>query len=62
MIAVGAAGVGVPVEVVVMDGGAEARFVEVNVKAPPTAPVVIFWIATVAGFGVLVKVQLMSSP
>ena len=51
-----------PVEVVVMDGGAEARFVEVNVNAPPIAPVVIFWMATVAGFGVLVKVQLMASP
>ena len=62
MIGVGAAGVAVPVEVVVMDGGAEARFVEVNVNAPPIAPVVIFWMATVAGFGVLVKLQLMASP
>ena len=62
MIGVGAVGVGVPVEVVVMDGGAEARFVEVNVNAPPTAPVVIFWMATVAGFGVLVKVHVTASP
>lgn len=51
-----------PVEVVVMDGGAEARLVAVNVNAPPMAPVVIFWMATVAGFGVLVKEQVMASP
>ena len=59
---VGTAGVAVPVEVVVIEGGAEARFVWVKVNAPPIAPVVIFWMATVAGFGVLVKVQLMASP
>ena len=50
------------VALVVIDGSADARFVAVKVKAPPIAPVVIFWMATVAGLGVLVKVQLMASP
>ena len=62
VIGVGAAGVAVPVCVVVMEGGTEARFVAVKVKAPPIAPVVIFCMATVVGLGVLVKVQLMASP
>ena len=61
-IGVGAAGVAVPVAVVVIAGGAEARFVAENVNAPPTAPVVIFWMATVAGFVVLVKMHAMASP
>ena len=39
---VGTAGVAVPVEVVVIEGGAEARFVWVKVNAPPIALVVIF--------------------
>ena len=61
-IGVGAAGVGVPVAKVVMLGGAEARLVAVKVNGPPIAPVVIFWIATVAGFATLVKVQPRASP
>jgi len=52
--AVGEAGVAVPVRVVVMLVGLEAKFVAVNVKGPPKAPEVIFCRATVAGFGALV--------
>ena len=51
-----------PVAVVAMDGGAEARLVAVKVKAPPIAPVVIFWMATVAGLGVLVYEHVIASP
>ncbi len=39
---VGTAGVAVFVAVVVISGGAEAKFVDVNVNAPPMAPEVIF--------------------
>lgn len=49
-------------EVVVIDGGAEARFVAANVNGPPTAPVEIFWMATVAGLGVLVYEHVIASP
>ena len=62
VIGVGTAGVAVPVAVVVIAAGADARLVCVKVKGPPTAPVVIFCKATVAGIAVLVKVQAIASP
>ena len=62
LMAVGEAGVAVPVAVVVTEGGLEARFVEAKVKGPPMAPVVIFCRVTVAGLGVLVKMQAIASP
>jgi hypothetical protein len=62
VLAVGTAGVAVLMEVVVIAGGAEARFVDVNVNGPPIAPDVIFCTATVAGFAVLVNVQASESP
>jgi len=42
LMAVGAAGAGVPATVVVIAAGAEARFETEKLKAPPGAPVVIF--------------------
>jgi ribosomal protein S28E/S33 len=62
LMVVGAAGVAVLVEVVVIAAGADARLVAENVKGPPMAPDVIFCNATVAGFAVLVKVQAIESP
>ena len=62
LMAVGEAGVAVPVAVVVTEGGLEARFVEAKVKGPPMAPVVIFCKVTVAALGVLVKMQAIASP
>ena len=62
LMAVGAAGVAVLVLVVVIAAGAEARFVAAKVNGPPMAPAVIFCRATVAVFGVLVKVHVIESP
>lgn len=62
LIAVGEAGVGVLVAVVVIAVGAEARFVALKVNGPPMALLVIFCKATVAGLAVLVNVQEMASP
>lgn len=62
LIAVGDAGVAVFTAEVVIDAGAEARFVAVYVKAPPIAPTVTFCRATVAAFAVLVNVHVMASP
>ena len=62
LMAVGEAGVAVPVAVVVIDGGDDARLVEANVNGPPMAPVVIFCSVTVAALGVLVKMQAIASP
>jgi hypothetical protein len=59
---VGIVGVAVLVCVVVIEAGAEARLVAVNVKGPPIAPDVIFCTATVAGLAVLVKTQASESP
>jgi hypothetical protein len=61
-IAVGDAGVAVFTVEVVMDAGAEARFVAVYVNAPPIAPTVTFCSATVAALAVLVNVHVMASP
>ena len=54
---VGAAGVVVPAATVVILGGLEAKLVAVNVNGPPKEPAVIFCKLSVAGLGVLVKVQ-----
>ena len=54
---VGAAGVAVPDASVVMLVGLEVRLLAVKVKGPPKEPAVIFCKLSVAGFGVLVKVQ-----
>lgn len=62
LIGVGAAGVAVLTADVVIAAGAEARLVTVNVKGPPIAPEVTFCKATVAVFGVFVKVQETESP
>ena len=62
LIAVGAAGVAVLGDVVVIAAGAEARFVAANVKGPPMALAVIFCKATVAVLGVFVNVQVTESP
>ena len=62
LIAVGKAGVAVLVDVVVIAAGADARLVTANVNGPPMAPDVIFCTATVAVFGVFVKVQAIESP
>ena len=51
-----------PAVVVEILAGAEAKLVWVKLKGPPTAPKVIFFKATDAGFGVLVKVQAIASP
>jgi hypothetical protein len=56
---VGAAGVAVLADVVVMAGGVEARFVAMNENGPPKAPAVVFCKVNVAGFGALVKVQMI---
>jgi hypothetical protein len=60
--AVGTAGVAVLFAVVVMEGGADTRLVEVKVNGPPIAPDVILRSATVAGFAVLVNTQASESP
>ena len=47
---------------VVIAAGADAKLVALKVNAPPAAPVVVFWMATVAVpavLTVLVKVQLI---
>lgn len=62
LIAVGTAGVGVLVAVVVIAGGADARFVAVKVNDPPIAPTVLFCSVTVAVLGVLVKTHDTESP
>ena len=54
---VGAAGVAVPAVTVVTLGGLEAKLVAVNMNGPPKEPAVIFCKLSVAGLGVLVKVQ-----
>lgn len=54
---VGEEGVAVLAAAVVMDEMVEARLVAVKLNGPPALPTVIFWTATVAGFGVLVKVH-----
>lgn len=58
----GDAGVAVLAAVVVIAVGLEAKLVDVKVKGPPIAADVIFCNATVAGLGVLVKVQEIASP
>lgn len=55
--AVGDAGVAVPVATVVILPGFEAMLVAVKVNGPPKEPVVIFCNASVGGLGALVKVQ-----
>lgn len=62
LMAVGAAGVGVFVTVVVIALGAEAKLVAVKVNGPPMALDVIFCNATVAGLAVLVNVHAIESP
>ena len=62
LLVVGEAGVGVAADVVVIAAGFVTRFVDAKLNGPPTAPMVIFWIATVAGFGVLVKLHAIASP
>jgi hypothetical protein len=57
--AVGRNGVAVFKAVVVMLGGADARFVAVNANGPPTAPRVIFFKAKVVGLAALVKTQVI---
>jgi hypothetical protein len=57
LMAVGAAGAGVAATVVVMFAGTAERLVAVKLNGPPAAPVVVFWMATVAGLAVLVNVQ-----
>ena len=47
---------------VVIATGLEAKLVAEKVNGPPIAAVVIFCNVTVAGFGVLVKVQEIASP
>jgi len=59
LIAVGEAGVGVATAVVVMAAGAAARFDTEKLNGPPNAPVVVFWIATVADLAVLVMAQVI---
>jgi hypothetical protein len=52
----------VPAELVEIAGIAKLRLVAVKVKGPPAEPSVVFWMATVAAFGVLtvlVKVQVI---
>ena len=58
LIAVGNAGVGVATAAVVIDAGAEAKLVCVNVKGPPKPPNVDFCTLT-DGERVLTKVQMM---
>ena len=59
LIAVGAAGAGVPATVVLMAAGADARFATAKLNGPPGAPVVVLRMATVAGIAVLVMTQLI---
>ena len=62
VLAVGEAGAAVPIVDVEIFAGVVAKLVFVKLKGPPIAPNVIFLTATVAGIGVLVKVQAMASP
>ena len=57
--AVGEAGVAVAAAVVVIGAGLEAKLLAVKVKGPPKDPAVIFCRVSVAGLGVLVKVQMI---
>ena len=59
---VGVVGVAVLTAVVVMAVVALDKLVNVKLNGPPTALLVIFWIARVAALGVLVKVQEIASP
>ena len=59
VMAVGATGAGVPAVVVVMALGAALRFETEKLKGPPGAPVVVLRMATVAGFAVLMMVQVI---
>jgi hypothetical protein len=59
LIAVGAAGAGVPMAVVVIAPGDEARLLTAKLNGPPTAFDVDFRTTTVAGFAVLVNTQLI---
>lgn len=59
VIAVGATGVGVATDAVVMPAGAEAKLATEKVKGPPGPPVVVFCTFTVAGNAVLVMMQLI---
>ncbi len=52
-------GAGVAALVVVISAGADAKFETAKLNGPPKVPVVILRIATVAGFTVLVKMQLI---
>jgi hypothetical protein len=55
----GAAGAAEPIVDVVMAAGVAARFDTAKLNGPPSPPVVIFCTATVAGFAMLVSVQLI---
>jgi hypothetical protein len=56
---VGAAGAGVAAAVVLIAAGADARFDTEKLKGPPFTFDVVFRTATVAGFAVLVKLQVI---
>jgi hypothetical protein len=56
---VGAAGAGVPAVVVVMAAGAADKFATEKLNGPPATFVVVFRTETVAGFAVLVMVQVI---
>lgn len=58
-LATGAAGAAVPITVVVIAAGAAARLLTEKLNGPPKLPVVIFWMATLAGLAALVKVQVI---
>ena len=57
--AVGEAGVALPMAEVVMSAGVLARLVWAKLKGPLVPPVVFFWTATV---GILVLVMVQSAP
>ena len=61
-IAVGEAGAATPMDDVEILAGVLARLVWVKLNGPPFAPSVVLVTATLAGFGVLVKVQEIASP
>ena len=57
--AVGAAGAGVPAVVVVIVAGAADKLATEKLNGPPATLVVVFRMETVAGFAVLVMVQVI---